>query len=82
MATLYVRNVPEKLYKRIRKLVKEEGLSISAKVIQFLSQGLRMRESRRNTVAVIARIRERAQEIELPHGWKDSVALIREGRSR
>lgn len=82
MATLYVRNVPEKLYKRIRKLAKEEGLSVSAEVIQILSQELQLRESPRNTAAVIARIRERAQGIELPHRWKDSVALIRAGRSR
>lgn len=70
MATLYVRNMPEKLYRRIRKLAKEEGLSVSAEVIQLLSQGLRARESRRNTAAVIARIREQTQRIELPRGGR------------
>jgi len=82
MATLHVRNMPGKLYKRILKLTKDENLSVSAEVIQLLSQGLQVRESRRNTAAVIARIRQQAQKIELPHGWKDSAILIREGRSR
>jgi plasmid stability protein len=82
MATLHVRNVPEKLYKRIQKLAVQDGRSLSAEVIRLLSEGLRARESRRNTAAVIARIRQQARKIELPSGWKDSAALIRAGRSR
>lgn len=82
MVTLYVRNVPEKLYDRIRKLAKEEGRSVSAEVIQLLSQGLQARESRRNMAAILARVGQRTQKIELPCGWKDSAELIREDRSR
>ncbi len=82
MATLHVRNVPEKLYKRIRKLAEDENRSVTAEVIQLLSQGLQAREARRSAAAVIERIRRRAQEVELPRGWVDSVELIREDRSR
>lgn len=82
MATLHVRNVPEKLYKRIQKLAQEENRSITAEVIQLLSQGLSARESRRGTAAVIERIRKRAQKIDLPRGWTDSAELIREDRRR
>lgn len=82
MATLHVRNVPEKLYKRIRKLAEDENRSLTAEVIQLLSQGLQAREARRGTVEVIERIRQRAQKIELPRGWKDSAELLREDRSR
>lgn len=82
MATLHVRNVPEKLYKRIQKLAEDENRSVTAEVIQLLSQGLQVREARRSAAAVIERIRQRAREVELPRGWVDSVELIREGRSR
>ena len=82
MATLHVRNVPEKLYKRIQKLAEEENRSVTAEVIQLLSQGLQAREARRGAAEVIERIRQRAQKIELPRGWKDSAELIREDRSR
>lgn len=82
MATLHVRNVPEKLYKRIRKLAEDENRSVTAEVIQLLSEGLQVREARRRAAAVIEHIRRRAQEVELPRGWVDSVELIREDRSR
>jgi antitoxin FitA len=82
MATLHVRNVPEKLYKRIQKLAEDENRSVTAEVIQLLSQGLQAREARRGAAAVIERIRQRAQKVELPRGWKDSAELLREDRSR
>ena len=82
MAILHVRNVPEKLYKRIQKLAEEENRSVTAEVIQLLNQGLRARETRRGAAEVIERIRQRAQKIELPRGWKDSADLLREDRSR
>ena len=82
MTTLHVRNVPEKLYKRIQKLAEEEGRSVTAEVIQLLSQGLQTRETRRSAAAIIERIRQRAGKIDLPRGWKDSAELIREDRSR
>jgi plasmid stability protein len=82
MAILHVRNVPAKLYKRIQKLAEEENRSVTAEVIQLLGQGLQAREARRGAAAVIERIRQRAQKIELPRGWKDSAELLREDRSR
>lgn len=82
MATLHVRNVPEKLYKRIQKLAEEENRSVTAEVIQLLNQGLQAREARQGAAAVIERIRQRAQKIELPRDWKDSAELLREDRSR
>ncbi len=82
MAILHVRNVPEKLYKRIQKLAEEENRSVTAEVIQLLNQGLQAREARRGAAAVIERIRQRAQKVELPHNWKDSAELLREDRSR
>lgn len=82
MATLHVRNVPEKLYKRIQKLADAENRSLTAEVIQLLSQGLQACEARRSAVAVIERIRQRARTLELPRGWVDAATLIGEDRSR
>ena len=82
MAILHVRNVPEEIYKRIQKLAQEENRSLSAEVIQLLSQGLEVREARRGAAAIIERIRQRAEKVDLPGGWIDSVELIREERRR
>ena len=82
MATLHVRNVPEKLYKRIQKLAEEENRSVSAEVIQLLSQGLQAREARRSAAAIVDRIRDRTQKVAIPREWTDSVDLIREDRRR
>ncbi len=82
MATLHVRNVPETLYKRILKVAVEENRSITAEVIQLLSQGLRAREVRQRAAAVIARIGRQTQKKELPVGWPDSITLIQESRCR
>ena len=82
MAILHVRNVPEKLYKRIQKLAQEENRSVTAEVIQLLNQGLQARAARQGAAAVIERIRQRAQKIKLPRGWKDSAELLRKDRSR
>jgi plasmid stability protein len=82
MATLHVRNVPDKLYKRIYKLAEAENRSVTAEVIRLLSQGVQAREARRGVADVIDRIRRRAQKVELPRSWTDSAELIREDRSR
>jgi len=82
MAILHVRNVPEKLYERIRKLAEEEDRSVTAEVIRLLSQGLQARNARRDAAAAIERIRSRSRKVVLPRGWKDSAELLREDRSR
>ena len=82
MATLHVRNVPEKLYKRIQKLAEKENRSVTAEVIQLLSQGIQAQEARRSAASVIDRIQNRARKVVLPRGRTDSVDLIREDRRR
>lgn len=55
MATLYARNVPDKLYKRIHKLAKEENRSAGSEVIQLLILGLQAREARQRVADLIER---------------------------
>lgn len=82
MTTLHVRNVPEKLYKRILKLAAEEGRSVTAEVVQLLKQGLQAREARSGAATLIERIRRQATKVALPKDWTDSTELLREDRSR
>ena len=53
MATLHVRNVPDKLYKRIHKLAEAENRSVTAEVIRLLSQGVQAREARQGVADVL-----------------------------
>ena len=82
MATLHVRNVPDKLYRGIHKLAQAENRSVTAEVIKLLSQGVQAREARQGVADVIDRIRRRAQKVELPRDWTDSTDLLREDHNR
>lgn len=80
MAILHVRNIPDKLYRRIKELAAEESRSLTAEAIKLLDQGLRAHEARQGAAAVAARIRRHAEKTELPQGWTDAAELIREDR--
>jgi plasmid stability protein len=82
MATLHVRNVPDKLYKRIQKLAEQENRSLTAEVVNLLDQAVQERQARQSVAAVLERVRGRTATVRLPKGWIDSVDLIREDRDR
>lgn len=82
MATLHVRNIPERLYKRIQKLADEENRSLTAEVVQLLGQGIKLRETRREAGVTLEHIGQRAQKTRLPATWQNSTDLLREDRSR
>lgn len=69
MATLHVRNVPDKLYRKIQQLADTENRSLTAEVIQLLSQALHAHEARRSAAAVVDDIRVRANAVELRRDW-------------
>lgn len=82
MATLHVRNVPDRLYRRIQKLAEEDNRSLTAEVIEILARGVKAREERRGTAEIIEHIRRQSRTRELPGDWTDSTELIREDRRR
>lgn len=82
MATLHVRNVPDKLYRRIQKLAQQENRSLTAEVVDLLTRGIEVRETRQGAAALLQRIQHQARKAVLPAGWKDSTELLREDRSR
>lgn len=80
VATLHVRNVPDRLYRRIHRLALGEKRSLTAEVIDLLGGAVEQRESLRNAAEALERIRR--GRIRLPPGSPDSVELLADDRRR
>ena len=63
MATLYVRDVPEKLYKRLRARARRNGRSLNAEVLELIDEAV-LREL--SSEEITERLAELAAEIDLP----------------
>jgi plasmid stability protein len=77
MATLYVRNVPERTYRRLQALAKEHHRSLNAEVLDILEVASR----RPRGTAITDRLEEIARRISLPPDAPKAEDLIREGRA-
>jgi plasmid stability protein len=83
MATLYVENIPEELYKALRKRAKQNGKSIAAEVIALLKQHVPTAQElkrRRKAIEDLARIR--AMPPLSPGPFPSAEEMIREDRER
>jgi hypothetical protein len=80
MATLYVREIPDKLYKQAQKIALLQGRSLSAYVLLMLEEAVEAEQHRRNNAKVLSRIRRRRRP--LPEGAPDSVSMTRQLRSQ
>ncbi len=80
MATLHVRDIPEKLYDRVRMLAASRNRSLSAEVITLLDQAVLDEERRCTHVKAMASIR--ANLWTPPPNAPDSVTMLREDRAR
>ena len=78
MPTLYVREVPAKVYGQVQRIAQEQGRSLSAYVITVLEQAVEDEKDRRRSSEALARIRQCCRP--LPEGLPDSVALLRKMR--
>ena len=74
MATLYVRDVPERLYKRLRARARQNGRSLNAEVLEIL-EDVAAREE--DAVAITERLRQLAYKINLPPDAPKPEDLIR-----
>ena len=79
MATLYVRDVPEKLYKRLRARARRNGRSLNAEVIELIDEAV-LRELTSDEIT--DRLAELAAEIDLPPGAPRPEDIIRQERDR
>jgi plasmid stability protein len=83
MATLYVENVPDDLYKALRKRARAGRKSIAAEVISLLEQNIPTEEElkrRRKAFDGLARLR--AKPSLSPGPFPSAVETIREDRER
>jgi plasmid stability protein len=79
MATLYVRNVPPDVYRRLRSRARENGRSINAEALEILTAAAALN---RREKPIVDRLREIAREINLPPDAPRPEDLIRADRER
>jgi plasmid stability protein len=83
MATLYVENVPDEIYKALRKRARENRKSIAAEVIALLKQNVPTAEELKRRREFYDRMAElRAREPEGPGPFPSTEEMIREDRER
>jgi len=77
VATLYIRDVPEPLYKRLRTRAQRHGRSLNAEVLDILGD---VADHERDAGRVTRRLAQLAAEINWPPDAPTPEQLIREGR--
>lgn len=78
MSTLYVRDIPDRLYEQARKIALSQGQSLSAYVIGILEHAIGDEKLRRARSRALANIRRRRRR--LPADAPDSVTMLRQVR--
>jgi plasmid stability protein len=82
MPTLYVRDIPEEVLQRVKKLASQEKRSLSAEVAILLDRALQEDTLRSRRAEALDRIERRRKSFKLPPGTPDTLALLREDRAR
>ncbi|HEV3510577.1 MAG TPA: Arc family DNA-binding protein [Candidatus Sulfotelmatobacter sp.] len=83
MATLYVENVPEDVYKALRKRARANGTSIAAEVISLLKQHVPTEAELKRRKEFYDRLADlRAKEPLTPGPHPSAEEMIREDRER
>ena len=83
MASLYVENVPEEVYKALRKRAKKNGKSMAAEVVVLLKQFVPTEAELRQRREFYDRLAElRAKPPLTPGPFPSAEEMIREDRER
>jgi antitoxin FitA len=83
MATLYVENVPDEIYKALRKRARANRKSIAAEVISLLEQNIPTEAELKRRREFYDRMAElRARQPEGPGPFPSAEEMIREDRER
>jgi plasmid stability protein len=77
VATLYIRNVPERVVDGLKQRAVRHGRSLNAEVVSLLGEAA---PELRPLADVLAEIRQLAAEIALEPGELEEVDVIRQGR--
>lgn len=78
MPTLYVRQIPDRLYQLTRKIASGQGRSLSAYVVTVLERAVEDEKLRRARSKALSHIRRRRRP--LPANAPDSVTMLRQIR--
>jgi len=76
MATLYVRNVPENVYARLRERARKNGRSVNAEALEVLAEAA----DQETETPITDRLEQIARKIKLGPGDPMPEDLIREAR--
>jgi plasmid stability protein len=79
VATLYVKDVPDPLYRALKERAEKEGRSLSAEVRKILEAAVPPKRSRQEVVDSIRRLQERIAQ-EMKGKWLDPGQSIRDDR--
>jgi len=82
MPTLYVRNFPEDLYRKVRSLAAKRRRSMAAEVVVLVENALEGEAIRERRSETLRNIVERRKTQKPAAGDADSLTLLREDRSR
>jgi plasmid stability protein len=82
MKTLYVRNVPEGLHAKLKRLATRNRRSLGAQVVILVDQALRQVAPQRSRSEALDRIEKRLKRYAAPLDAPDSVSMLREDRRR
>ena len=80
MATLYVRDIPEDLYRQVQKIAQDEERSLSAYVVLLFHRAAEEDKLRRKRSRALTSLRRRRQQ--LPAGAPDANEVLRKIRQR
>ena len=82
MSILHVRNVPEPLYREIKKLAEKESRSFNSEVVHLLGNAVQEQKAVYDWKKVLTSIQKRRLKKKLKPGTPDSLTLLREDRDR
>jgi plasmid stability protein len=83
MATLYVENVPEAVYKGLRERARKNRRSIAAEVIELLEKSVPTAEELQRRRGFVARLKNISTQAPLSPGpFPSAEEMVREDRER
>ncbi|HXU29449.1 MAG TPA: hypothetical protein VN851_02630 [Thermoanaerobaculia bacterium] len=80
MATLYVRDIPEDLYRQVQKIAQNEERSLSSYVVLLFQRATEEEKLGRKRSRALTSLRRRRQP--LPAGAPDAGEVLRKTRQR
>ena len=82
MPTLYVRNFPDHLHRKLRERATKSHRSIGAEVVVLVDEALKEEEGREKQAETLLRLAEIGRSYKPSPGAPDAVTMVREDRAR